>query len=185
MILSERRKTEKTLAKSLRPSLFLNELDLQTMLQTSSVKTEGNINIASKNEAQQPNRQLRVIPENPTFQMLPQIEEKFVLNSKLINLQKDRRESNIFKNVASESLLQQSKSDIKLPHISQSPQVKTLPRHSRQLTNDELRKVEFRPSIMVIDFVNNIMKKDQIDGSSKPLTKKLQRQQTRFVKQSL
>ncbi|CAK84037.1 unnamed protein product (macronuclear) [Paramecium tetraurelia] len=185
MILTGRRKSEKIISRSLRPSLFLNEFDLSSMLQTSSVKTEANINQVSKTEAQQIQNSLSVIPENPTFLLLPQIEEKFVLKSKEVNFSKEKRESKLLKNVASEQLLQQSKLDLKLPLIQQSPQIKTLPRHSRQITSEDLKKVEFRPSIMVIDFINNIVKKDKIDGSSKPLTKKLQRQQTRFIKQSL
>ncbi|CAD8101964.1 unnamed protein product [Paramecium sonneborni] len=183
MILTERRKTQKTLANQLRPSRFLNDLDLQTILHTTSVKTEGNMNTASKNENQITNRQLRVISENHIVQLLPSIEEKFVLKSKLINPSKERSVSYILKNVAQESSLQQQKIENKLPVISKSPEVKTLPKHSRYFKNEELKKVEFRPSIMVIDFVNNIMKKGQIDGSPKPLTKKLQRKQTRFVKQ--
>lgn len=51
MILTGRRKSEKILSKSLRPSLFLNEFDLSSILQTSSVKTEGNIKSVSKKEA--------------------------------------------------------------------------------------------------------------------------------------
>ncbi|CAD8191390.1 unnamed protein product [Paramecium pentaurelia] len=157
MILTGRRKSEKILSKSLRPSLFLNEFDLSSMLQTSSVKTEGNIKSVSKTEAQPIQSSLSVIPENPTFSMLPQIEEKFVLKSKEVIFSKEKRESKLLKNLASEQLLQQSKLDLKLPLIQQSPQIKSLPRHSRQFTNEDLKKVEFRPSIMVIDFINNIV----------------------------
>ncbi|CAD8198016.1 unnamed protein product [Paramecium octaurelia] len=87
MILTGKRKSEKIISKSLRPSLFLNEFDLSSMLQTTSVKTESSINPISKREAQQIQNSLSVFPQN-TYCYLKLRRNLFQNQRKLIFLKK-------------------------------------------------------------------------------------------------
>ncbi|CAK65532.1 unnamed protein product (macronuclear) [Paramecium tetraurelia] len=159
----------------IRPSMFLNDIDLNTVLLSPKINP-------SDLEKSPLITQLKQLKKRQVTK-LPLIREKS--NISLSN--KESLENTLFNDAMGYSqsmkVTIQSGEQLKLPQIQySSPQ--TDPKHKKNLTEGNLvkKRVEFRASILVIDFINQVTRKDKIDGSAKPLIRKAQqRQQTKFL----
>ncbi|CAD8114757.1 unnamed protein product [Paramecium sonneborni] len=188
MLSSPSRRLVKKDIKPVRPSMFLNDFDISSLSQLITIKKDGNEastrSIDTLGSQTQPND----MSDNGSSIFLPVIEEKSKI--RFIKQTSNPKQSITSRKVVitqSDSISPMTKSDIYLPSINSIPNSPTkflIPNHKRHLTNveEQHKKVEFRKSIQVIDFINNIITKDVIDGSVKPLKKKLQRQQTKMIK---
>ncbi|CAD8054429.1 unnamed protein product [Paramecium primaurelia] len=184
MLVSPSRRLVKRDTKSMRPSKFLNEFDISSLSQLMTVKKDVNEGSTRSIETFGSLTLVNEISENGSTMFLPVIEEKSKIRFIKPKQSITQRDVLIPK---SDSISPLTKSDIHLPQINSIPTSPTKfqnPNHKRHLTNvdEQHKKVEFRKSIQVIDFVNNIITKDVIDGSVKPLKKKFQRQQTKMIK---
>ncbi|CAD8172147.1 unnamed protein product [Paramecium octaurelia] len=188
MLVSPSRRLVKRDTKSMRPSMFLNEFNISSVSQLITVKKEVNESSTRSIETFGSVTQGNEISESGSTLFLPFVEEKPSI--RFIKPTSNPKQSLSNRKVVlpqSDSNSPLTKSDIHLPQINSiptSPKKFQITNHKRHLTNidEQHKKVEFRKSIQVIDFVNNIITKDVIDGSVKPLKKKLQRQQTKMVK---
>ncbi|CAD8192091.1 unnamed protein product [Paramecium pentaurelia] len=188
MLVSPSRRLFKKDTKSMKPSMFLNEFNISSLSQLMTVKKEVKMNSTRNIENFGSVTQVNEILENEGILLLPFVEEKQKI--RFIKPTSNPKQSLTSRKVIitqSDSNSPLTKSDIYLPIINSIPTSPTkfqIPNHKRHLTNidEQQKKVEFRKSIQVIDFVNNIITKDVIDGSVKPLTKKLQRQQTKMIR---
>ncbi|CAK70504.1 unnamed protein product (macronuclear) [Paramecium tetraurelia] len=183
MLVSPYRRLVKKDTKSMRPSMFLNEFDISSLSQLMTVKKDVNEGSTKSMETLGSLTQMNEISENGSNTFLPVIEEKSKIRFIKPKQSSTQREVLIPKFDSISSL---TKSEVHLPQINSIPTSPTKfqkPNHKRHLTNfeEQPKRVEFRKSIQVIDFINNIITKDVIDGSVKPLKKKLQRQQTKFI----
>ncbi|CAD8179530.1 unnamed protein product [Paramecium octaurelia] len=159
----------------IRPSMFLNNIDLNTVLLSPKLNPS---DLEKSPLITQLNHQ-----KKRQVTKLPVIREKSIISI-------SNKES--LENTPLNDAMAQSQSmkatvhcgeQLKLPQIQYiSPQIES--KHRKNLTEGNLvkKRVEFRASILVIDFVNQVMKKDKIDGSAKPLIRRVQqRQQTKFL----
>ncbi|CAD8119714.1 unnamed protein product [Paramecium sonneborni] len=159
----------------IRPSMFLNNLDM------NSIFLSPKLNPSDIEKAPLPTQQR--VNKKRDVTKLPAINEK----STILISDKESLE-NIFQNEqksyrSSLKVQLQIGEKLKLPEIQYSSPQNEM-KHKKNLTEGNLveKRVEFRTSILVIDFINQVMKKDKIDGSAKPLIRKgLQRQQTKFL----
>ncbi|CAD8108558.1 unnamed protein product [Paramecium primaurelia] len=159
----------------IRPSMFLNNLDLNSVLLSPKL-------ISSDLEKSPLINQLKINKKRDATK-LPVIKEKSAISIS----NKESLENTLYNNSSSQltsmKVTFQSGDNIKLPPIQfTSPQNVT--KHKKNFTEGNLvkKRVEFRASILVIDFINQVMKKDKIDGSAKPLIRKgMKRQQTKLL----
>ncbi|CAD8097066.1 unnamed protein product [Paramecium sonneborni] len=190
MLVSPSRRLVKRDTKSMRPSVFLNDFDISSLTQIITVKKDGNQASIKTIDTLGSQTQVNEISENGSQTFLPIIEEKSKI--RFIKQTSNPKQSITSRKVMitqSDSISPITKSDIHLPSINSIPTSPTkfqIPNHQRHLTNveEQHKKVEFRKSIQVIDFINNIITKDVIDGSVKPLKKKFQRQQTKMIRKN-
>ncbi|CAD8124350.1 unnamed protein product [Paramecium sonneborni] len=159
----------------IRPSMFLNNLDLNTVLLSPKLNP-------SDIEKSPLISQLR-LKKKKDVPKLPVIKEKsniFISNKQ--SLENTHYNDSNNQTTSMKASLQKGE-QLKLPEIQYtSPQNET--KHKKNLTEGNLdkKRVEFRASILVIDFINQVIKKDKIDGSSKPLIRKgFHRQPTKFL----
>ncbi|CAD8045084.1 unnamed protein product [Paramecium primaurelia] len=165
----------KTKTNQIRPSMFLNNIDMNTVLMSPKLNP-------SDLEKSPLITQLKSLKKRQATK-LPIIKEKQSISIS----NKESLENTLFNDsvtqIQSMKATIQSGGQLQLPQIQySSPQNDT--KHKKNLTEGNLlkKRVEFRASILVIDFINQIIKKDKIDGSAKPLIRKvLQRQQTKFL----
>ncbi|CAK87921.1 unnamed protein product (macronuclear) [Paramecium tetraurelia] len=185
MLVSPSRRLVKRDTKSMRPSMFLNEFNISSVSQLITVKKEVNESSTRSVDTFGSVTQGNEIPDTL---FLPFVEEKprirYIKSTSKPKQSLSNRKVVLLQSNSNSPLTQ---SEIHLPQINSIPNSPTrfqITNHKRHLSNidEQYKKVEFRKSIQVIDFVNNIITKDVIDGSVKPLKKKLQRQQTKMVK---
>ncbi|CAD8206255.1 unnamed protein product [Paramecium octaurelia] len=144
----------------IRPSIFLNNLDLNSVLLSPKLISSDFEKSPLISQLKYTNK-LPLIKEKPTIS----ISNKESLENTLYNDSSSQP--------SSMKIAFQSGEHIKLPPIQlASPKNET--KHKKNFTEGNLvkKRVEFRASILVIDFINQVMKKDKIDGSAKPLIRK-------------